>query len=141
MLILHRWLILGFLLITFFIFTTTMSEPSSILMPLPDERDTNNLSLVGERKTISLLLDGNNNILYYEGNNKKTLQQTDYSSKGLRAVLLAKIKQVKTEFGLDAEPIVLIRPLASSNYGNLVDVLDEMMINGLKKYMLLDEHK
>lgn len=130
---------LGFLLITFFIFTTTMREPSSIVMPLPDERDTNNPSLAGERKTISLLLDGNNSILYYEGSNEKARQQTDYSRKGLRAVLLAKIKQVKTEFGLDAEPIVLIRPLAASNYGNLVDVLDEMMINGVKKYMLLDE--
>lgn len=130
---------LGFLLITFFIFTTTMREPSSIVMPLPDERDTENPSLAGERKTISLLLDGNNSILYYEGSNERIRQQTDYSSKGLRAVLLAKIKQVKTEFGNDAEPIVLIRPLASSNYGNLIDVLDEMMINGVKKYMLLEE--
>lgn len=132
---------LGFLLITFFIFTTTMSEPSSIVMPLPDENDTKNPSLAGERKTISLLLDGDNSILYYEGNNDKDLHQTDYSSKGLRAVLLSKIRQVKMEFGIDAEPIVLIKPLAASSYGNLVNVLDEMMINGVKKYMLLDHQK
>jgi biopolymer transport protein ExbD len=132
---------LGFLLITFFIFTTALSEPTSILLPLPDESDTDNPTVTGERKTISLLLDANNTILYYEGINAKAIQQTDYSSSGLRAVLLAKIKQVKTEFGFDAEPVVLIKPLAASSYGNLVNVLDEMMINGVKKYMLLDEEE
>lgn len=130
---------LGFLLITFFIFTTALSEPASIILPLPDESDTDNPTVTGERKTISLLLDANNTILYYEGSNAKAIQKTDYSSKGLRAVLLAKIKQVKTEFGLDAEPVVLIKPLQASSYGNLVNVLDEMMINGVKKYMLLEE--
>lgn len=130
---------LGFLLITFFIFTTALSEPASIILPLPDESDTDNPTVTGERKTISLLLDANNTILYYEGSNEKDIQKTDYSSKGLRAVLLAKIKQVKTEFGLDAEPVVLIKPLQASSYGNLVNVLDEMMINGVKKYMLLEE--
>lgn len=132
---------LGFLLITFFIFTTALSEPASILMPLPDESNPEIINLSGERKTISLLLGANNTILYYEGNNKKAIQQTDYSSKGLRAVLLSKILQVKKEFGKKAEPTVLIRPLQESSYGNLVDVLDEMMINGVKKYMLLDEEK
>lgn len=132
---------LGFLLITFFIFTTALSEPSSITLPLPDESDTDKPTVTGERKTISLLLDANNTILYYQGSNTNAIQQTDYSSKGLRAVLLAKIKQVKTEFGFDAEPVVLIKPLAASSYGNLVNVLDEMMINGVKKYMLLDEEE
>lgn len=129
---------LGFLLITFFIFTTALSEPASIVMPLPDENETDNPTVTGERKTISLLLDDHNIIRYYEGSNDKAIQQTDYSSKGLRIVLLAKIKQVKAEFGVDAEPVVLIRPLQASSYGNLINVLDEMMINGVKKYMLLD---
>ncbi len=132
---------LGFLLITFFIFTTALSEPASIVMPLPDESDTDNPTVTGERKTISLLLDANNTILYYEGSNAKVIRETDYGSNGLRAVLLAKIKQVKTEFGFDAEPVVLIKPLEASSYGNLVNVLDEMMINGVKKYMLLDADK
>lgn len=130
---------LGFLLITFFIFTTALSEPASIVMPLPDESRTDKPTEIGERKVISLLLDADNTILYYEGTKEKVMRKTDYSSKGLRAVLLAKIKQVKAEFGFDAEPVVLIRPLQASSYGNLVNVLDEMMINGVKKYMLLDE--
>lgn len=51
---------LGFLLITFFIFTNALSEPASIVMPLPDENETDNPTVTGERKTISILLDANN---------------------------------------------------------------------------------
>lgn len=129
---------LGFLLITFFIFTTALSEPSSIVMPLPDEKETTEPSLAGERKTLSLLLDAGNVIRYYEGTNLTSIKRTDYSSGGLRELLLQKIRQVKTDFGKDADPIILIKPLQSSSYGNLVNVLDEMMINGIRKYMLLN---
>lgn len=129
---------LGFLLITFFIFTTALAEPSSIVMPLPDENETTEPSLAGERKTLSLLLDADNTIRYYEGTNLSAVKKTDYSSGGLREVLLQKIKQVKLDFGKDADPIILIKPLHASSYGNLVNVLDEMMINGIRKYMLLD---
>lgn len=129
---------LGFLLITFFIFTTALSEPSSIAMPLPDEKETTKPSLAGERKILSLLLDADNIIRYYEGTNLASIKRTDYSSGGLREVLLQKIKQVRTDFGKDADPIILIKPLQTSSYGNLVNVLDEMMINGLRKYMLLN---
>jgi biopolymer transport protein ExbD len=129
---------LGFLLITFFIFTTALSESSSITMPLPDEEETKEISLAGERKTLSLLLDADNIIRYYEGTNISSIKRTDYSTGGLREVLLQKIKQVRKEFGKDADPIILIKPLQRSSYGNLVNVLDEMMINGLSKYMLLN---
>ncbi|MDZ4072894.1 MAG: hypothetical protein U1C70_13795 [Sediminibacterium sp.] len=50
-----------------------------------------------------------------------------------------KLKPVKNDFGGNAEPVVLIFPTKGCTYGNLVDVLDEMMINGLKRYMLLDK--
>lgn len=130
---------LGFLLITFFIFTTALSDPSVISLPLPDERKTDNPSLTGERKTISIILEENNQIHYYEGSNNANLFKTNYSREGLRKVLLLKIKQVKNDFGENAEPVVLIFPTKGCTYGNLVDVLDEMMINRLKRYMLLDK--
>lgn len=130
---------LGFLLITFFIFTTALSDPSVISLPLPNEQKTDNPRLTGERKTISIFLEENNQIQYYEGSNKTQIFKTNYSKEGLRKILLLKIRQVKNEFGRNAEPVVLIFPTRGCTYGNLVDVLDEMMINGLKKYMLLDK--
>jgi biopolymer transport protein ExbD len=128
---------LGFLLITFFIFTTAMNEPSAIFMPIPKD-DSKDQSLVGEEKTISLLLDGDDEIRYFHGNNFTSQGHTNYSAKGLRTIIQQKIAAVKTRFGQKAEPVVIIHPLATSRYGNLVDVLDEMMINGIRKYVLVD---
>lgn len=127
---------LGFLLITFFIFTTALREPTGLFLPLPQDNDADPPK-VGERKTISLLLDGEDVIRYYQGNDVFALHETNYSAAGLRSVLLSKVYQVRSEMGDEAEPVVIIHPLEASRYGNLVDVLDEMMINGIRKYILV----
>ena len=58
---------LGFLLITFFIFTTTMSQPTAMKLFLPkdvEEKDQNKLKASG---ALTIMLAKNNNIFYYEG--------------------------------------------------------------------------
>lgn len=45
---------------------------------------------------------------------------------------------VKAVYKDPGETVVIIRPGNKSIYGNIIDVLDEMMINGINKYMLLD---
>src|SRR5207342_2642059 len=56
---------LGFLLITFFIFTTTMSLPKSMKINLP--ADSSNPNLSPESGTITLIPSGNNHLFFYEG--------------------------------------------------------------------------
>lgn len=127
---------LGFLLITFFIFTTALREPTAIFLPIPQDNEADPPK-VSERKSISLLLDGQDVIRYYQGTDVSTIHETNYSAEGLRTVLLSKKYQVKSEMGNEAEPVVIIHALEASRYGNLVDVLDEMMINGIRKYILV----
>src|SRR3954465_4123221 len=59
---------LGFLLITFFIFTTTMSQPTAMRLYLPQDTDKpeeqNKLKASG---ALTLLLGKNDQIYYYEG--------------------------------------------------------------------------
>src|SRR3954470_631768 len=59
---------LGFLLITFFIFTTTMSQPTAMKLNLPDDRATpqeqNKAKASG---AVTILLGKDNNVFYYEG--------------------------------------------------------------------------
>ncbi|MBX9732440.1 MAG: biopolymer transporter ExbD [Chitinophagaceae bacterium] len=128
---------LGFLLITFFIFTTTMSQPTAMRFITPDDRDTTNPTLAAESKTISLLLKENNQIEYYFGMDAKTIATTTYDKDGLRNILLNKLKSIRLANGSNDDMVVLIKPTADATYKNLVDVMDEMLINGIKKYAVV----
>ena len=128
---------LGFLLITFFIFTTTLSDPKAIFMPLPKD-DAGNDTEIAEGKTLQLFLDGPDQVKYYNGNDSSHIASTNYSASGLREVVREKVAMVKAAYKDPSETIVIIHPGNNAIYGNLVDVLDEMQINGVKRYMLVD---
>lgn len=57
------------------------------------------------------------------------IEQTDYSSDGVRQVLIRLNKSI-------AGMVVFIKPTEESRYQNLVDILDEMTIGGIKRYFL-----
>ncbi|MFA6609141.1 MAG: biopolymer transporter ExbD [Candidatus Paceibacterota bacterium] len=132
---------LGFLLITFFIFTTTMQDSHAMKLNVPNDRDVKEPSTTAESKTISFILGADNVIYYYNGLNKQGVRQTDYSPSGLRIIIQQKMEAVKKQFGHSGEIVVLIKPTDASNYQNLVNVLDEMMINNVRKYMMIDPEK
>jgi biopolymer transport protein ExbD len=131
---------LGFLLITFFIFTTTLNEPKAMKMVMPTD-DAEGGTEVGRGKVITLIPSGNNKVFYYFGDKPKTMLETNYSSEGLRKIVINKKKQVATQFGDGQQTMVLIKPTDESTYQNLIDVLDEMLINKISRYMLLDPSK
>lgn len=130
---------LGFLLITFFIFTTSLSNPKALFLPLPDGRVPDaGKTEIGREKTLQLILDGPDHIRYYHGDDSTHIASTDYSSSGLRKIIREKMAMVKAAYNDPGETVVIIHPGDKAIYGNIVDVLDEMMINGVNKYMLLD---
>lgn len=129
---------LGFLLITFFIFSTTMSEKRVMKLNSPKEEATVPPSQAGEKKTLNLLLGDKDRVFYYNGNDSLNLRATDYSAHGLRRIINEKKELVRTDFGTDSVAIFLIKPTKLSSYKNLVDVLDEMLIADIKTYVLMD---
>src|SRR5881275_895407 len=59
---------LGFLLITFFIFTTTMGTPSTLPLMMPkDQQDPKDLTEVKESGALTIMLGKDNHVYYYEG--------------------------------------------------------------------------
>lgn len=129
---------LGFLLITFFIFTTTMSTPTAMKMALPDDtKVVDKPTVVSREKTLQLVLENDNKISYFFGDDSTHTFYTDYSTGGVRKVIQDKLKQVTEIYQDPAELVVLIRPKDVSSYKNVVDVMDEMLINDIKRYMLL----
>lgn len=133
---------LGFLLITFFVFTTSLSTPMAMKLTLPSDDPVDYLpSTAAAGKTISLLLSGNNKIYYYNGDSTGNLHTTDYSAAGLRSVIVNKKALVQSRYGDAKEIIVLIKPTTGATYGNIVDALDEMLINQVARYVLMDANE
>jgi biopolymer transport protein ExbD len=132
---------LGFLLITFFIFTTALSKPVAMKLNMPTDKIIDDPHLIPKSKVLTLLPSANNIIYYYFGDDKNAMQQTNFSEAGIRQIILDKKKQVAAQYGNGKEMIVLIKPTNSSTYQNLVDILDEMQINDISRYMLFDADK
>ena len=126
---------LGFLLITFFIFTTTLSTPSVMKLNLPPDGPP---SLASEDKTLNLVLYKNNTIGYYLGSNLSAMQLTNYSPQGVRKEIQMVQKQIAQRFGDTSQLYVVIKPTSYSTYKNVVDVLDEMLINSVMRYILTE---
>jgi biopolymer transport protein ExbD len=131
---------LGFLLITFFVFTTTTATPTAMNLILP-HADNKDSMITSESKTINLILAGNDKIFYYNGDSIINIRSTNYSPTGLRNVLLNKKAVVENMFGDAKETVVLIKPTKDANYKNIVDVIDEMLIDQISRYVLMEADK
>jgi len=143
---------LGFLLITFFMLTTTLAKPQIMALVMPDKDiKKEDVEPVKESKVLTLLLGANDKVYFYEGITNPTLDSTDYSAEGLRKTILSKMDKVKGQWGDEdyedfrtKEPKkgsfinVLIKPTKESRYKNLVDVLDEMSVTKVRYYVILD---
>lgn len=138
---------LGFLLITFFIFTTTMSQPTAFKLFLPDDKvipeDQNKAK---ESGVLTIMMGADNHIYYYEGqlnpDGSNFLSASYNGENSIREIILKKKADVRSR-SRDAENpekdfVVVIKPSANCNYQNVVDILDEMAINVVKKYALVD---
>jgi biopolymer transport protein ExbD len=126
---------LGFLLITFFIFTTTMSQPTAMRLIMPDDRDkTQDNTKIKQSGALTILLGKDDNVFYYEGELAPDASNFKSSSfKDIRDEIIRK-KQSSN----DADFFVTIKPSDESTYKDVVDILDEMTINVVKKYALVD---
>lgn len=121
---------LGFLLITFFMLTTTMSQQAGMDIQMPFDDGSQKTQGVKESNAVTIILGKNNKIFYYQGLKEPELKKTDYSPKGLRQLLLDKKKEIGPKMN------VLIKPMDKASYKNIVDVLDELAITTVPTYTL-----
>ena len=123
---------LGFLLITFFIITTSMIQPNAMKYNVPIDGDA---TTSAESKTLTLVLSNHNKIFYYHGNDSLNVHSTTFIN--VRGIIAEKQTQVEKAFGDESETMILIKPTTLSRYKNIVDALDEMIINNVKRYMVV----
>ena len=150
---------LGFLLITFFIFTTTMSSPTALDLYMPKDTDKEEeQNKAKESGALTIMLGKGDQVYYYEGQllpDASNFKQTTF--KGIRDVIIKKKKDVKAAHQhdekckeiwaknggdqkscLDRDLVVVIKPNDDATYKNTVDILDEMTINEIKRFAMVD---
>jgi biopolymer transport protein ExbD len=114
----------------FFIFTSTISSPTVMKLDIP--RDENGVSKYqNSNSKLTLVLLKNDMVFGYFGNdiNNGTGLEIKEASK-----IIAQGVQKFTRDSL----IVIIKPSEEATYKNSVDILDEMTINEIIRYEMVD---
>jgi biopolymer transport protein ExbD len=157
---------LGFLLITFFIFTATMKSPTTLDLNMPKETDEKDETKIKQSGALTILLGKDDHVYYYEGELSQENASSSFKSatfKDIRDEIIKKrldvmkthvhddkceeIKQkAKNKIpqdrnwetaDLDRDFVVVIKPSEDATYKNTVDILDEMTINAVKRYAMV----
>ena len=118
-----------------FIFTTSMSTPSTmdLFMPKDTEKEEEQ-NKAKESGALTIMMGNDNHIYYYEG--KLAPDASNFKSsnfKEIRDVIINKKKSTPIE-----DLVIVIKPNEQATYKNTVDMLDEMTINEIKRFALVD---
>ncbi|QHS61911.1 ExbD/TolR family protein [Chitinophaga agri] len=134
---------LGFLLITFFMLTTTMMKHRTTDLLMPAREDHEHPSVLPESTSLTILLGANDKVSYYEGigndpAHPPVVKHSSYANnQGIRDVIIDKRDRVMQQHKAD-ELMVLIKADKNANYKNMVDIMDEMLINHVQRYAVVD---
>ena len=123
---------LAFLLLTFFVMTTTLNKPQTMEITMPEKvKKEDKPPMVNEKKVLTLILGERDKIYWYVGITDPKLEVSNYSQDGVRKLLIEKKAEIK-------EMVVLIKPSDESRYKNMVDIMDEMNITNIERFALVD---
>jgi biopolymer transport protein ExbD len=130
---------LAFLLITFFMLTTSLGKPGMFGVNMPDGEQPKPPLIIPESRTLTLCIGSNHQVLYYLGMTEKPLTEPklcSFNGDGLRKAILDMKEQVLKNTGKSM--LVLIKPSDKSQYVDLVNTLDEMKITGIEVFPIED---
>ncbi|SEP21218.1 biopolymer transporter ExbD [Mucilaginibacter sp. OK283] len=127
---------LAFLLITFFIMTTTLAKPKAMDLAMPvDSKE----QPVPASRSLTICLGKNDKVVYYLGELKNPViapTVVGFGHDGLRKALIETNKMIHDKYGKDM--IVLVKPSNHSVYSSLVSTLDELTITKTDRYSIVD---
>jgi biopolymer transport protein ExbD len=122
---------LAFLLLTFFILTSTFNKAKTMEVTMPDKvKDEKEQTKINENDILNLVLAEDDKIYYWTGLTPPA-ETTNFSKTGVRKLLLERMRD-------NPKLMVLIKPKDESRYNNMVDILDEMEITNMKRYAIVD---
>jgi biopolymer transport protein ExbD len=120
---------LAFLLLTFFILTTTFQKTNTMELTMPDN-STIAVQPIRDKDVLNLVLAEGNKVYWWIGLDPSA-EITDYSKDGVRKLVLAQRRA-------NPKLMVLIKPMDKAKYENMVDILDEMDITKTERYAIVN---
>ena len=121
---------LGFLLITFFIFATTLSQPTTMGLAMPkDDVKDQDLTKIKESGALTIVMGKANQVYYYMGMDPTKLQSSTYLQ--IRDVILKKKASTPAD-----DLFITLKPDKDATYENVVNMLDEMTIDDISRYSM-----
>ncbi|WP_332454060.1 biopolymer transporter ExbD [Chryseobacterium aquaticum] len=132
---------LGFLLITFFMFTTNFTKPNVMDLGLP-AKDPNpnpiNIPYISDLNQVTFILGKDNRVFYHQSNakdlNEGNLKETDFSGVKISNIISEAYKKAPKKENFT----IIVKPTDDANYKNFVDVLDNIAISKKERYGITD---
>lgn len=131
---------LGFLLITFFVLTTSFIKPTAMDIALPaNNNGCGAPPTISESRTLQLFLEGDNKLFFYNPLLNKEAQVVDFQdSENIRVVFKEAKSVIEAKWGAADTMVVVIKPSSRCDYRNLVDILDELSLAKINNYAIVD---
>jgi biopolymer transport protein ExbD len=160
---------LAFLLLTFFVLTSTFSKPKVLKMIFPEKKDNTPQNNVVLKHGVTIILSSDNRIFYYVNKlvNPDSMLETGYGKEGIRRILKYENKSLlsireklqkklntldekdtaaikKVEADLDSAVTkdkfaVVVKHDEGATYSNMIDVVDELLITQVGRYYVADD--
>lgn len=127
---------LAFLLITFFMLTTSLSKPIAMDIAKPDQEDNEVRNELRASESMTILLGKNDKVAWYMGE-AKSAQPTVESFTEVRQSILKNKNDLYKSRG--RQLIIIIKPTEGASYKNFVDIMDELNITGIKTAPAIDD--
>lgn len=129
---------LGFLLITFFMFTTNFTKPNVMDLGLPAKSDIPSKEVIDVRNQITFILGKDNRIFYHQSSsenlNTGNLKETDLSGMNVPKLIAEAYNKAPKKENFT----IIIKPTDESSYKNFVDMLDNVTIAKKERYGVTD---
>lgn len=131
---------LNFLLLMFFMFTSSFTKPNVMDLGLP-AKDPNPIPTnydIDQRNQITFIIGENNRIFYHQNNQEDLteagLKETDYNGLNVSKIIAkAYEKAPKKEIFT-----IIVKPTDDANYKNFVDMMDNISISKKERYGISD---
>ena len=133
---------LGFLLITFFMVTTAWTKPKATQLNMPVDGPPTN---IGVNAVLTVVALEDNKVFYYNGDLGQSIKERSYGvttyhqHNGIGDIIRQKQMAMDRSYkGGRKELMLLLKATSQSSYQNIISLMDEKMINDVKRFALVD---